>query len=90
MLEKQRGIAVATLNRLLHRKAEAELPPPPSRLAVERSAQPLPASQDVVAQLRERRPQIDRQRLDLRRLPLEEIAQPRLTAPRIVDQEDGR
>jgi outer membrane protein TolC len=40
MLEKQRGIAVATLNRLLHRKAEAELPPPPSRLAVERSAQP--------------------------------------------------
>src|SRR5262249_26832164 len=34
MLEKQRRLAVATLNRLLHRKPDAELPPPPSRLVV--------------------------------------------------------
>lgn len=34
MLEKQRRVAVAMLNRLLHRKADAELPPPPVQLAV--------------------------------------------------------
>lgn len=38
MLEKQRRIAVARLNRLLHRKADAELPPPPARLSVARTA----------------------------------------------------
>jgi outer membrane protein TolC len=40
MLEKQRHIAVARLNRLLHRKADAELPPPPARLVVARTADP--------------------------------------------------
>jgi outer membrane protein, heavy metal efflux system len=34
MLEKQQRVAVAMLNRLLHRKADAELPPPPARLVV--------------------------------------------------------
>ncbi|MGH2901909.1 MAG: TolC family protein, partial [Solirubrobacteraceae bacterium] len=39
MLEKQRRVAVAVLNRLLHRRADAELPPPPARLVVTRSAE---------------------------------------------------
>jgi outer membrane protein TolC len=34
MLEKQRRVAVAMLNRLLRRKVDADLPPPPARLAV--------------------------------------------------------
>jgi outer membrane protein, heavy metal efflux system len=34
MLETQRRVAVARLNRLLHRKPGAELPPPPAHLAV--------------------------------------------------------
>jgi outer membrane protein TolC len=38
MLERQRHVAVAMLNRLLHRSADAELPPPPARLVVARSA----------------------------------------------------
>jgi len=38
MLEKQRRIAVAMLNRLLRRKVDADLPPPPARLAVATSA----------------------------------------------------
>jgi len=38
-LETQRRGAIAMLNRLLHRKPDAELPPPPAHLAVEASAQ---------------------------------------------------
>ena len=34
MLEKQQRIAIVMLNRLLHRKPDAELPPPPARLVV--------------------------------------------------------
>jgi outer membrane protein TolC len=34
MLERQRRVAVAMLNRLLRRQADADLPPPPARLAV--------------------------------------------------------
>jgi outer membrane protein TolC len=34
MLEKQQRIAVAMMNRLLRRKVDADLPPPPARLAV--------------------------------------------------------
>jgi cobalt-zinc-cadmium efflux system outer membrane protein len=34
MLEKQRRVAVAMLNRLLRRRVDAALPPPPARLAV--------------------------------------------------------
>jgi len=40
MLEKQQRIAVTVLNRLLHRKADTELPPPPARLTVAPSAEP--------------------------------------------------
>jgi cobalt-zinc-cadmium efflux system outer membrane protein len=40
MLEKQRRVAVAMLNRLLHRKADAELPPPPAHLVVARAIEP--------------------------------------------------
>lgn len=38
MLEKQRRVAVAMLNRLLRRQVDADLPPPPARLAVATSA----------------------------------------------------
>lgn len=34
MLEKQQRVAIVMLNRLLHRKPDAELPPPPARLVV--------------------------------------------------------
>jgi outer membrane protein TolC len=34
MIEKQQRVAVAMLNRLLHRKVDADLPPPPARLAI--------------------------------------------------------
>jgi cobalt-zinc-cadmium efflux system outer membrane protein len=42
MLEQQRRVAVAMLNRLLHRKADADLPPPPGHLAVAQSAEARP------------------------------------------------
>lgn len=38
MLEKQQRVVAAMLNRLLHRRADAELPPPPARLVAGRSA----------------------------------------------------
>jgi len=38
MLEAQRRVAVAMLNRLLHRSSDAELPPPPGRLGAAASA----------------------------------------------------
>jgi len=38
MLDNQRRVAVARLNRLLRRRADADLPPPPARLAVATSA----------------------------------------------------
>jgi len=38
MLETQRRVAAAMLNRLLHRKADAELPPPPAQLTVAASS----------------------------------------------------
>ena len=63
MLEKQRRIAVATLNRLLHRKADAELPPPPSRLVVvPRAAEPArehPRQVAAAARSRARQASID-------------------------------
>jgi outer membrane protein TolC len=62
MLEKQRGLAVAMLNRLLHRKVDAELPPPPSRLVVARSAEPSlehPRQRAAAARIRARQADVD-------------------------------
>ncbi len=65
-LETQRRLAVATLNRLLHRKADAELPPPPGRLAVAPSAEPgreHPRQIAAAARLRARRAEAEDARL---------------------------
>jgi outer membrane protein, heavy metal efflux system len=62
MLEKQRGLAVAMLNRLLHRKVDAELPPPPARLVVARSAEPSlehPRQRAAAARIRARQADVD-------------------------------
>lgn len=62
MLEKQRRVAVAMLNRLLRRKIDAELPPPPARLAVAPSAdgrQEHPKQQAAAARIRARQADVD-------------------------------
>jgi cobalt-zinc-cadmium efflux system outer membrane protein len=62
MLEQQRGVAVATLNRLLHRKVDADLPPPPARLVVARSAEPPrenPKQRAAAARIRARQASVD-------------------------------
>ncbi|HEX8110341.1 MAG TPA: TolC family protein [Kofleriaceae bacterium] len=62
MLERQRRVAVATLNRLLHRKADAELPPLPARLAVSRSTEPAhehPKQLAAAARIRARQAEVD-------------------------------
>lgn len=62
MLEKQRRVAVATLNRLLHRKVDADLPPPPAHLAVARSTEPPrenPKQRAATARIRARQASVD-------------------------------
>jgi outer membrane protein, heavy metal efflux system len=62
MLEKQRRIAITTLNRLMHRKADAELPPPPARLVVARSADTVrehPKQAAATARMRARQADIE-------------------------------
>lgn len=56
-LEKQQRIAIATLNRLLHRKADAELPPPPAQLTLAPAGGPArehPRQQAASARIRAR------------------------------------
>src|SRR5262245_32049234 len=62
MLEKQRRVAVITLNRLLHRKADAALPPSPARLVVARSADTVrehPRQAAAAARMRARQADIE-------------------------------
>jgi cobalt-zinc-cadmium efflux system outer membrane protein len=62
MLEKQRRAAVARLNRLLHRKMDADLPPPPAHLAVARSTEPSrenPKERAAAARIRARQASVD-------------------------------
>jgi outer membrane protein, heavy metal efflux system len=61
-LENQQRLAIATLNRLLHRKADAELPPPPARLVVASSAGPRiehPRQRAASARIRARHAEVD-------------------------------
>jgi outer membrane protein TolC len=62
MLENQRRVAVAMLNRLLHRKPDAELPSPPARLAVPSSAEHRPdhpRQLAAAARVRARKAEVD-------------------------------
>ena len=62
MLERQRRVVIATLNRLLHRKLGADLPPPPARLAVARSTEPPrenPRQRAATARIRARKASVD-------------------------------
>lgn len=66
VLETQQRAAVAKLNRLLRRRADAELPPPPARLAVPppsgQVAQPHPRQQAAAARIRARGADVERAR----------------------------
>ncbi|HEX3763671.1 MAG TPA: TolC family protein [Kofleriaceae bacterium] len=62
MLDRQQRAATATLNRLLHRKADAPLPPPPARLAVASPGGPRtehPRQRAASARVRGRRAEVD-------------------------------
>ena len=62
MLDRQRRAAVAALNRLLHRKPDAELPPPPSRLVLARAMDPPhehPRQAAAAARIRARQVSVD-------------------------------
>jgi outer membrane protein TolC len=62
MLETQRRVTVAMLNRLLRRQLDAELPPPPARLAVARSVaahHEHPKQLAAAARVRARRAEVD-------------------------------
>jgi outer membrane protein TolC len=62
MLEQQRRVAVAMLNRLLHRKADLDLPPPPLHLAVAPSTEARrehPKQRAASARIRARQANVD-------------------------------
>jgi outer membrane protein TolC len=63
MLETQRRAAVAKLNRLLRRRADAELPPPPARLDVAPPSRPTteahPRQQAAAARVRARQADVE-------------------------------
>ncbi len=66
MLETQQRAAVAKLNRLLRRRADAELPPPPARLDVaspsDPTAGPHPRQRAAEARIRARQADVERAR----------------------------